>query len=120
MQYLSTRDKNLRLSAAQAIKMGLSRDGGLFTPVTFPTMGPLDLETLCQMSYQRRAAYIMGKYLEEFRPEDLARFAENAYGPEKFDHPEAAPLRKVNDRTWCLAPSRIWPCKCCPSSSPPA
>ena len=102
MQYLSTRDKNLRLSAAQAIKMGLSRDGGLFTPVTFPTMGPLDLETLCQMSYQRRAAYIMGKYLEEFRPEDLARFAENAYGPEKFDHPEAAPLRKVNDRTWCL------------------
>ena len=73
MQYLSTRDKNLRLSAAQAIKMGLSRDGGLFTPVTFPTMGPLDLETLCQMSYQRRAAYIMGKYLEEFRPEHRER-----------------------------------------------
>ena len=28
MKYLSTRDKTLRLSAAEAIKMGLSRDGG--------------------------------------------------------------------------------------------
>ena len=31
MEYLSTRDKTLRLTAAEAIKMGLSRDGGLFT-----------------------------------------------------------------------------------------
>ena len=50
MQYLSTRDKTLRLSAAEAIKMGLSRDGGLFTPVHFPTLGSLDLNTLCGLS----------------------------------------------------------------------
>ena len=41
MEYLSTRDKPLRLSAAQAIKMGLSRDGGLFTPVHFPVLSAL-------------------------------------------------------------------------------
>ena len=29
MEYLSTRDKTLRLTAAEAIKMGLSRDGVL-------------------------------------------------------------------------------------------
>jgi len=102
MEYLSTRDKTLRLSAAEAIKMGLSRDGGLFTPVSFPVLSALEMEALCGMSYQRRAAYVMGKYLEQFRPEELALFTERAYGPDKFDCPEAAPLRKLDGRTWCL------------------
>ena len=102
MEYLSTRDKTLRLSAAEAIKMGLSRDGGLFTPVSFPVLSALEVETLCGMDYQRRAAYIMGKYLEQFRPEDLALFAQRAYGPDKFDCPEVAPLRKLDGKTWCL------------------
>ena len=102
MEYLSTRDKTLRKSAAQAITMGLSRDGGLFTPVSFPGLNTLGIETLCGMSYQRRAAYIMGKFLEGFRPEDLEQFAKNAYGPEKFDDPAVAPLRKVDGNTWCM------------------
>ena len=102
MEYLSTRDKTLRLSAAQAIKMGLSRDGGLFTPVHFPVLSALEMETLCGMSYQRRAAYVMGKYLEDFRPEELEAFAESAYGPEKFDHPGVAPLHRMDANTWCL------------------
>ena len=32
MYYLSTRDKTLRFTPAQAIAQGLSRDGGLFVP----------------------------------------------------------------------------------------
>ena len=102
MQYLSTRDKSLRVSAAEAIKMGLSRDGGLFTPVNFPVLRALDVEMLRGMSYPRRAAYIMGKYLEQFRPEDLGLFAERAYGPDRFDAPGVAPLRQLDQRTWCL------------------
>ena len=30
MHYLSTRDRTLHFTAAEAIKQGLSRDGGLF------------------------------------------------------------------------------------------
>lgn len=100
MQYLSTRDKTLRLNAAEAITMGLSRDGGLFTPVSFPHLGTLDIKTLVGMDYPRRAAYIMGKYLEQFRPEDLEYFSVQGYG--KFDDPSVAPLRKVDANTWCL------------------
>ena len=59
MDYLSTRDKTLRLSAAEAITMGLSRDGGLFTPVSFPNLGTLGMEALCGMSYQQRSAYVI-------------------------------------------------------------
>ena len=33
MEYFSTRDKSVSLSAAEAVKMGLSRDGGLLTPI---------------------------------------------------------------------------------------
>ena len=102
MDYLSTRDKTLRKSAAQAITMGLSRDGGLFTPVSFPGISALEVDALCGMSYQRRAAYIMGKFLGGFRAEELEQFARKAYSPEKFDHPAVAPLRKVDGKTWCL------------------
>ena len=51
MKYLSTRDKTLRLSASQAIAQGLSRDGGLLTPETFPKLTPEFLEQLRGKSY---------------------------------------------------------------------
>ena len=71
MDYLSTRDKTLALSAAEAIKMGLSRDGGLFTPARFPSISPLELEAMCEMSYQQRCAYVMGLFLDDFTPEEV-------------------------------------------------
>ncbi len=102
MKYLSTRDKTLRLSAAEAIKMGLSRDGGLFTPESFPTLTEGEVRDLCAKDYQARSAYIMGKYLDDFTAEELAAFAAFGYSAEKFDHPAVAPLRQVGGSTYCL------------------
>ena len=102
MKYLSTRDKSLRFSAAQAIKMGLSRDGGLFTPAEFPSLSQQEIRGLCAMTYQQRAACVMGKYLDDFTAEELSAYARNAYGPDKFDTPAVAPLRQVGGQTWCL------------------
>lgn len=36
MNYISTRNKNVKLTSAEAIKKGLSDDGGLFVPDEFP------------------------------------------------------------------------------------
>ena len=36
MKYYSTRDTAVRLDSAEAVKMGLSRDGGLLTPEAIP------------------------------------------------------------------------------------
>ncbi len=102
MKYLSTRDKTLAFPAAEAIKMGLSRDGGLFTPATFPTIDEAYIKSLCAMRYQERAAKIMGLFLEDYSEEELLQFAENAYNGEKFDTAAVAPLREVNDNTHCL------------------
>ena len=95
MKYLSTRDKTLHLSAAEAIKMGLSRDGGLFTPERFPSLTEEEIRSLCPMTYQQRAALVMGKFLDDFTAEELESFAASAYSEEKFDTPAVAPLRQV-------------------------
>ena len=102
MKYLSTRDRALRVTGAEAVKLGLSRDGGLLTPETIPQIDGAFLESLAGASYQERAAKVMALYLTDYSEEELLAFANNAYGPDKYDHPAAAPLRKVDTGTHCL------------------
>ena len=82
--------------------MGLSRDGGLFTPECFPVLGQEEVQALCGMDYRQRTAFVMGKFLDDFSQEELLEFAEFAYSGAKYDHPAAAPLRQVGGRTYCL------------------
>ena len=102
MYYVSTRDHSLQHTPAQAIAQGLSRDGGLFLPVSIPKLPEGALKKMTGMTYQQRAQYIMSLYLEDFTAEELGQFAEKAYGPDKFDTPAVAPLKKVDDGTYCL------------------
>ena len=102
MKYYSTRDTSLRYESADAIKMGLSRDGGLLTPVEIPRIDRAFLESLVSASYQERAARVMGLYLTDYTVEELKGFADNAYGPDKFNTDAVAPVRRVDDATYCL------------------
>lgn len=102
MKYYSTRDTSVRMEAAEAVKMGLSRDGGLLTPCEIPQMDRAFLESLSPLGYQERAARIMGLYLTDYTQEELLGFAENAYGPDKFDTPAVAPVRSLDKTTHCL------------------
>lgn len=98
MKYYSTRDKNNRVSAAQAITQGLSEDGGLFLPESIPQMPRSDIELLCGMNYRERALVIMEKFLDEFSREELEGFISAAYA-DNYDCKEIAPLRFLNDST---------------------
>ena len=102
MKYYSTRDISLRYDSADAIKMGLSRDGGLLTPESIPQIDADFLQEMAGKRYQERAAAIMGMYLTDYSHEELLTFAENAYGPDRFDTAAVAPVRKVDDKTHCL------------------
>ena len=102
MQYISTRDASVSYAAAQAITQGLARDGGLLTPNQFPKLSVDQIEELKNMTYQQRAVAVMKLFLEEFTQEELAVFADAAYGPEKFDTPAVAPIHTVNENTHCL------------------
>lgn len=120
MYYVSTRDKSLRYSPAQAIAQGLSRDGGLFLPVTTPKLPADALKKMVEMTYQQRAQYIMGMYLETSPLRSWASMRKR-------------PMARINSTqlTWPLcarwmtipiawscgmalpAHLRIWPCRCC-------
>ena len=102
MKYYSTRDVSLRYDAADAIKMGLSRDGGLLTPCEIPQIDEAFLQSLVSASYQERAARVMALYLTDYTEEELKGFADRAYGPDKFDTEAVAPVRMVDDSTHCL------------------
>ena len=102
MRYISTRDANVERTAAQAIAQGLSREGGLLTPVYMPKLPKSALSDLCGMSYQQRAVYVMSLFLDGFSTQELSKFAARAYGPDKFDTPAVAPVHTLEEGLHCL------------------
>ncbi len=102
MNYVSTRDNTIQMSAAEAIVKGLAPDGGLMTPSVVPHLPASALSALQDMTYQQRAVYVMGSYLDGFSAAELVSFSAAAYSKEKFSGPEPAPVRKVDDDTFCL------------------
>ena len=97
MYYVSTRDDSLRFTSAEAIVQGLSRDGGLFLPAEIPQLTMDEIVELAGLPYAERAARIMARYLDDFTLDELRGYAEKAYGPNKFDTENAAPLYKAED-----------------------
>lgn len=65
MKYQSSRGKCGAVSAAQAITMGISPDGGLFVPDYIPSINISTLKQMEPWTYQQRTAYIMQLFLEE-------------------------------------------------------
>lgn len=99
MRYLSTRDNTLRFNAAQVIVQGLSRDGGLFVPETFPAITEKDIVRLTGMSYAERAVFVMKMFLDDYSDNEIREYASRAYGKPGFDNLVAAPVHILNDRT---------------------
>ena len=69
--YTSTRDNSVRVSAAQAIANGISKDGGLFVPTQIPTLTADELKELVGMDYQGRAVAVLSKYLSDFTEQEV-------------------------------------------------
>ena len=80
MNYVSTRNKSGKMTAAQAIVRGLAPDGGLMTPELLPRLPGSALESMKTMSYQQRVVYVLSRFLEEFSARELTEFAASAYG----------------------------------------
>lgn len=95
LQYKSTRNDNLTVTASQAILKGLADDGGLFVPVQLPKLS-VTMNELKDMSYQETAYAVMKEFLTDFTEEELKACIEKAYDS-KFDTEEIAPLAKVED-----------------------
>ena len=77
MEFFSTRNVNEKVSAAQAIAQGLSQEGGLFVPASFPKV---DLDAACKMEYAQLASHILNGYLEDYDPNFLKQATADTYG----------------------------------------
>lgn len=93
LYYTSTRNRDVRVTASQAILQGLSEDGGLFVPESIPSLD-VPLEELAEMSYQQVAYQVMSRFFTDFTEEELKSCINQAYD-EKFDTEEIAPLVKA-------------------------
>ena len=92
MKYNSTTDKNIVVSASQAIAQGISTDGGLFVPQEIPSYSLADIESLTKLDYQGRAKKILADYLDDFTAEEIDECVTKAYTSEKFGSNNPAPL----------------------------
>ena len=97
MQFFSTRDRNRVVSASQAIAQGLSDEGGLFVPQSFPQV---DVKAVCALDYPEMATAIIGEYLTDYSKEFLADSARTTYG-EAFGG-KAGYLAPVSDSVYSL------------------
>lgn len=96
MLYTSTRDKSIRVSAAQAIAQGISEEGGLFVPVELPKFSLDKISSMVSMSYIDRAKTVLREFLTDFTDDELNYCVEGAYAASKFSSPEIAPTVNIS------------------------
>ena len=92
MNYTSTRDNSRQVTAQEAIVQGISPEGGLFVPETVPALTGEDLQALAKMTYTQRAVWVLSRFLTDWTQEELATAVEAAYGGERFEEGDPAPL----------------------------
>lgn len=108
MQYNSTQDKSKKVSSAQAIAQGISHDGGLFVPESFPKLEPATIENMLSMSYQERAKLIISEYLTDFTDEEIDDCVYSAYTRTKFEYKNPAPIASLSYNGHSLNLLELW------------
>lgn len=97
MLYTSTRDKSVKVSSAQAIVQGISKDGGLFVPTEIPSIDAEFINELASLDYISRAKRVLSLYLTDFTDSELDECVNGAYKEGKFNSKAVVPLVKYND-----------------------
>ena len=99
MDFISTRNHSIKIGGSAAIVKGISDDGGLFVPSSFPSLEKADWDKLLESNYAERAALVMSKYLTDFTYDELLDVCNKAYS--KFDG-DPAPLVKTGEDDYVL------------------
>lgn len=99
MKFLSTRG-GAGVDAHNAILDGISGDGGLYVPSSFPKLTAEDIERLSSLDYAARATFVLSRYLTDFDKADILSYATNA--AKRFEDGDPAPLVKIDDGVYVL------------------
>ena len=99
MNYISTRGKAEKVTAAEAIIKGLATDGGLYIPESIPTVDLDFIKSLENLSYSERAKKVLALYLTDFTEDEISSCVTKAYGNNKFDTDKIVPLKHLSHMT---------------------
>lgn len=102
MQYISTRNKTIEVSSMEAIKYGISQDGGLFVPDKLPVVSDDFLRSMANCNYARRAEALLAEFLPDYSREDLFESSNEAYNEKIFDSASIAPVTKLSEDLFSL------------------
>lgn len=93
--YESTRDKNIKMKASEAILQGLSNEGGLFVYRDLAGTS-LDISKLVKKDYYQIAIEVLKLFLHDFSEEEIKQCVYQAY-QDKFLKEEITPLVELSD-----------------------
>ena len=98
MEYLSTRNNQLKETFTNVLFQGLSKEGGLFLPVEWPS---IDINTLRDKSYEEVALHIINPFIgDEIANDDMYEIIQSTY--KNFQHSKIAPLVKIDKNKYIL------------------
>ncbi len=96
MNYVSTRDTSVKVTASQAITKGISAEGGLFVPENLPVVSIEEIKRLAGLDYIGRAKAILSLFLTDFSEAEVESCVRGAYET-GFSDSRVAPLAKIED-----------------------
>jgi threonine synthase len=99
MLYLSTRGQTQLHTFSAAVEAGLAPDGGLFLPESFPDIRP-HLDDWKSLTYPQLAAEFFQLFAPEIPANEWHALTAQAYS--KFDSPDVAPVRQLDEKTYVL------------------
>lgn len=99
MRFISTRGQTPALSFSDAVATGLAPDGGLFLPETLPNFAAR-LGAFEKLSYAELCFEFLKEFATDIPAETLRELVKRSYT--RFDHPEIAPLKQLDERTYVL------------------
>ena len=99
MNYISTRGNYEKVSGAEAIRLGMVPNGGLFVPETIPQ---IDLKKIPEMDYKELSNTIMRLFLTDYSNEEISNAVSSAYNGNNFNTPDIVPLKLLDEKTAVL------------------
>jgi threonine synthase len=102
MNYVSTRGGAAAAAFLDILLSGLAPDGGLYLPASYPRVGAAELDAWRRLSYADLAAAVLGRFIDDIPPADIARLCRQTYTAQTYGHgrPDSdfrqiAPLRWI-------------------------
>ncbi len=100
MRYVSTRGRAPEQSFSEILLSGLAIDGGLYVPASYPRVSAAELNAWRALSYADLASVVIGKFVDDIAPDQLAAITRATYTAANFANArpdssagEIAPLR---------------------------